>query len=189
MEEQEKSNLIRVLIATVDAIKKQDIMQLKNLSNETIHDAAIYQEEYSISIAVIIYALSKIYEREFNYKKDKGWNSYCIDCIKRLELAKEKLSLNDISGFDKIIKEYLDSLKKLDIKLRDNILEVIHKAKINKASRLYEHGISLGRTAELLGISRFELMDYIGKTGISDVQENQTIDPIKRLKTARGLFK
>ena len=65
---------------------------------------------------------------------------------------------------------------------------MLNKARINKASRLYEHGISIGRTAELLGVTRFELMDYVGKTYIADVKENMTIGARERLMIARRLF-
>ncbi len=189
MDEKERLNIIRVLNKTIKAIASQDIKLLKNLSNETIHDATIYQKEYSITLAVIIYTLSKLYERETSYEKEKGWNTFCLDSTNKLDTAKSELEKNDIIGFDKAIKEYLNTLTKLNIKLKESVMDVIHRAKINKASRLCEHGLSIGRTADLLGVSKFEIMDYIGKTGISNVKENQTVDPIKRLKIARGLFK
>jgi len=53
---------------------------------------------------------------------------------------------------------------------------------------LYEHGLSIGKTAELLGINKWELMEYAGRTGISDVQENITISMKDRIKFVRGLF-
>ena len=66
--------------------------------------------------------------------------------------------------------------------------EVIEEAKIKKGYKLHEHGISLGRTAEILGISQWELMNYVGKTKISDVDIVPT-DVVQRLKLARGIFK
>ena len=39
----------------------------------------------------------------------------------------------------------------------------MRKASINKASRIYEHGISLGKTAQLLGITQWELTEYTGQ--------------------------
>ena len=78
-------------------------------------------------------------------------------------------------------------LTKLDPKLKIHIKEVFEKARINKASRLYEHGISAGRTADLLGISTWELMDYSGTTGLAD--KGITKDVKERIKIARELFK
>ncbi|MBS3167739.1 hypothetical protein J4216_01300 [Candidatus Woesearchaeota archaeon] len=183
-----RRNLIRVLDKAVNAIKNEDIKSLKDVSNETIHDSTLYQEEHTITVAVLIYSLAKIYERDMHYAKFKGWNIFCVDCLKILEDAKKSLIILEHRKFDDLIQNFIKSLDKLDKKFKDYIQEVFSQAKINKASRLYEHGISLGRTAELLGITKFELMDYIGKTGISDVKENKTISPIKRLKLLRGLF-
>ncbi|MBI2148923.1 hypothetical protein HYU23_04535 [Candidatus Woesearchaeota archaeon] len=189
MDEHLKQNIIRVLDKAIKAIKEENIIYLKNISNETVHDATVYQDEYSIAVAVLIYSLSKIHEREEHYGKFKGWKMFCSDCFKGLETAKERLISNDIQGFEKIIKQYTINLEKTDRKLKVHIQDVFRKARINKASRLYEHGLSMGRTAELLGITKFELMDYIGKTYIADVRENITINPVERLKFARGLFK
>jgi len=106
-----------------------------------------------------------------------------------LEVAKEKLENNDIQGFEDTLSKYIKNLNKVHIKLQQSIQDVFEQAKISKASRIHEHGISLGRTAELLGITRFDLMNYIGKTYIADAKEAFTIDPEKRLKFARSLFK
>jgi len=99
------------------------------------------------------------------------------------------LVANDLQGFEKVMKQYTATLEKIDKKLKVHIQDVFRKARINKASRLYEHGLSVGRTAELLGINKFEVMDYIGKTYIADVKENITIDSIERLKFSRSLFR
>ncbi len=189
LDKQIKNNLIRVLEKAINAIKKQDYKELKQVSDETIHDATIYQEEHSISLAVLIYSLSKIHEREFHYSQFRGWTGFCDNCFKGLEQAKQKLLEDNEEEFDKILKNNIFNLIKVDEKLKKYVQDVLQSAKINKASRLYEHGISMGRTADLLGISRFELMDYIGKTYISDVKTNNTIDALTRLKFARGLFK
>ena len=60
---------------------------------------------------------------------------------------------------------------------------------INKASRIYEHGISMQRTAELLGISEWELSEYAGRTGISDVNLSITMDIKTRIEKAMELFR
>ena len=44
------------------------------------------------------------------------------------------------------------------------------------------------QTASLLGITLYELADYVGKTGISDVPENKTMDTKERIKLAMEMF-
>jgi len=79
-------------------------------------------------------------------------------------------------------------INKLDLKLKEYIQDVLLKAKISKGSRLYEHGLSMERTAFLLGITQYELMDYIGKTHIADVRMKVLMHPKDRMKIARELF-
>ena len=82
------------------------------------------------------------------------------------------------------------SVSKLSGKLKIYIQDVFRKAQINKASKIYEHGISMEQTASLLGITLFELANYSGqKPEISDTPLNQTIDVKKRIKTAMEMFK
>ncbi len=80
-------------------------------------------------------------------------------------------------------------IQKLPGDLKKNINEVFRMAKINKASRIYEHGISMGKTAKILGISKWELSDYTGKTGIADVNLGITIPVTQRIKQAEDIFK
>ena len=94
---------------------------------------------------------------------------------------------DDVDGYSNIIKDYFDSIEQLDKQLRRYIKEIIEQARIKKGTRVYEHGISIGRAAEILGLSKFDLMDYIGKTGIADVNIGKNISD--RLNKARGLFK
>lgn len=188
MEESIKQNIISILEKALHAIKSDHVKDLSDLSNQTIHDATVYQDEYSVAIAVLVYTLSKIFSREFRYSTYKGWKTFVNDSIKFLEQAKSRLSNNDISGFDDSLKNFRETMQRLDKKLKVYVQDVLQKARITKASRLYEHGLSMGRTAELLGITRFDLMDYVGKTYIADVKEGITISAKDRIKFARGLF-
>ena len=63
--------IIKRVLEILETKEEKDTMELKELSNNTIHNASIFQDECSISIAVLIYALSKIIERnpEFNYSR------------------------------------------------------------------------------------------------------------------------
>ena len=188
MNESERTNLLNILNNVIKSLKDNNLTALKDLSNQTIHDASIMQERHSITLAVLIYSLNKIYEREYSYSQLSGWKKICVNCDSGLIFIRNFLEKGDYVGFDNALKQYMKSLEKVDTKLKGYIGDVLDKARINKASRIYEHGISIGRTAELLGITRFELMDYVGKTHISDVKESITISPKARLKIARGLF-
>ena len=188
MKEEVKQDILNILQGSYIAIKDRDILQLQELSNHTLHDASIFQDEDSISIAVIIYSLSKIFERT-RYQEYKNWNLFYEIVMENLEKAQEYLKNNNFDKYQGCIKNILNVIDRLDDKFKRYINEVIEKARISKASRIYEHGISISRTSQLLGISEWELMDYIGKTGISDVEFGITKNIKERIKFARGLFK
>jgi predicted transcriptional regulator len=80
------------------------------------------------------------------------------------------------------------TLSSLSVNLKPYIEEVMRKASINKASKIYEHGISLGQTANLLGISQWELSEYTGQTSIADTNYNNTINTKKRAQMAMEFF-
>mgnify|MGYP004006144369 CR=1 FL=1 len=95
---------------------------------------------------------------------------------------------NHLEKFRKDFEFLTKAINKISGKLKKYIEDVLSKAKINKASRLYEHGLSLEKTSKLLGVSMFDLADYTGKTGISDTKYGQTIDVRMRVKWLREMF-
>ena len=97
------------------------------------------------------------------------------------------LKNNDDNGFRKSIKNMFNFIRTMDQKLRLYIHEVINQAQIKKGCKLCEHGISIARASEVLGISQWELMHYLGKTTIID-QFGEAVNVSKRLKIARSLF-
>ena len=72
MEEKEVPHAIEVLKEAREALAANDSLKLKELSNQTIHCAAFFQDEGSLISAVLIYTLSKIIERKL-YLNIKHW--------------------------------------------------------------------------------------------------------------------
>jgi len=188
MKEEVKNDILKVLKGSINAIKDNDLKKLKDLSNALVESSSIYQDESVIITTILIYSLGKIFERgKLQTFKEWGLVKKTIDTS--LKKAAYSLENNDLLNYEKSIKEILSVINKLESRLKDYIRDIFFRAHINKASRLYEHGLSIGRTAELLGITKWDLMDYIGKTGIPDSKESITLTIEKRLRVARGLFK
>ncbi len=179
-----KEDLLYILNEAIIILKSKeesDIYKLKELSNHTIHNASIFQDQDSISMAVIIYSVYKIVERY-------GLTSRIYEVVDAyLKRAKRLLDRDDIKGYRKAIHDTFKYISKIDKRLKTFIEEVIEKAKITKGSKVFEHGISLTKAASLLGISEWDLMRYIGKTNIMDVQLPAT-DVRRRLIFVRRLF-
>ena len=55
MFEQVRQDLLNILNESIKAIKENNIIRLRDLSNQTIHNSSIYQDENAITIAVLMY--------------------------------------------------------------------------------------------------------------------------------------
>jgi len=185
---EEKEHILKVLKKVKQALKREDYVEIKNLSDKVIHSASINQEPDCIAVAVVIYSLSKLIERE-SYKKEKNWSSFYKEYIKNIDDAIKALEKNDIETFRYEIHSIRTQIQDLSGNLKKYISQVFRKAKINKASRIYEHGISMEKTAKILGISIWELAEYAGKTGIGDVNLGITMPIKQRIKQAEEIFK
>ena len=182
-----KQNIIDILLHAYEAFKSMDSNSLVNLSDRTIHSASIEQDSNSITIAVMVYSLAKVVERR-KYQQSGEWAKFSKFVLERLAKARESLS----SDFDETylgnVKQILKYCGKLDHMFSKHIIEVIEFAKIKKGSDVYRQGISLGQAAEIMGITPWELREYVGHTRISDVDPLLTKNAKKRIKEARRIF-
>lgn len=176
-----KEDILDVLKKVIEVLKTEDYAALSELSNHTIHDASIFQEDDPLTLAVLVYALSKVISRCMERRQA------CPNISPSLQKAYEALEQDDDNAYRAVIKNILRDIGEMDAQLKLYIQEVIEKAKIKKASKLYEHGISIARTAELLGLSQWELQNYIGKT-ITDIPHDG-LKVSERLRRARELFR
>ena len=188
IKEVERQDIIKLIKEAITAINEKNIIQLRDISDHTLHDSSIFQNNYSTSIAVIIYSLSKIYQKS-QYKVYKGWEQFNKKCLSLLHDTMKAMSQGNIKEYQHKINEIYKLIDSLESKLGRYITEVLNQARIKKSSRIFEHGISAGRAAEILGISTWDLMNYIGKTKIIDVKPEITKSVKERLFFARSLFK
>ena len=176
-----KKDILKIINQVLELLKQKDetnVVELKELSDHVIHNASIFQDKDSVSIAVLIYSLSKIIEREGFIEKK---------IVQNLKHAKFHLEKDEFTKYNIVIKKTFRAISRADNKLKLYIQEVIDQAEIKKGSRLYEHGISIAQAASVLGISQWDLMSYIGKTKIPDVTPLRS-DVKNRLMFTRKLF-
>jgi len=176
-----KEDILAVLSQAISILETDEHPEhaLSELSNHVIHDASIFQDDDSVSVAVLIYAFSKVVqhccERNIEYRH----------LAKEIKIAYEFLYRNDYAGYRAAIKGLFEQIKTVDSKIKLYIQEVLDKARIKKGSKMHEHGISTARTAELLGITQWELQNYIGKQAEFEIKE---MPAKKRLEIAREMF-
>lgn len=183
----EYENRLDILKKLNEAIMSNDYVKIKKLSNRTIHSASANQDTDSISLAVIVYALSKILERE-KYRSYPQWNEFYSKIRDVIEEAYKRYKEKDFDGFRNALFKISGSIKKIKGNLRRYLEQVFRNAKINKGSRIYEHGISFSQTASIMGISVWELAEYIGQTRIADVDMSITKEIEERISYIKNLF-
>lgn len=184
---EESDNVLRILRETKEAVKTNNTFKIRSLSNQTVNTASLTQDPDNIAVAVIVYSLSKILERE-DYRNLPGWGVFHKIFTTALDNAIKDIEKKEYEKFRKDFEMIRKAINKLSGKLRKYVEDVFKQAQINKASRLYEHGLSMEQTANLLGITLYDLADYAGKTGISEVNESKTINVKERIKLAMEMF-
>lgn len=174
-----KEDIITVLENAIKSVHAGDLFALREESDHIIHCSAIYQRQESIQTAVVIYALAKILER------GKTIDAKVIDAM---EHAIAFMKVDNLKGFQQEIKSIFEMIAAVDDQLSRYMQHIVTEAQIKKGSRIYEHGISLGKTAEIFGLSQWELMKYVGKTRLSE-ETADTVPVKQRLVFARQLFR
>jgi len=180
-----KDHLIEILTRLLKAVKIKDIKEIKDLSNQTIHSLTVFQDGLSSDIAVISYSLYKILSRS-DYEGEKGWSIFYNHLINHLTLAKAYIKSDETEKYSQELSKIQEEIKILKPDIQNEIREVFENSRVAKASRITEHGISLGKAASTLKTSQWELQQYTGKTGISE--KTRIKDIRKRLEFAKSLF-
>ena len=183
----EVDNVLRILRDAKRFVEEDRASELKSLSNQTVHSATISQDADDVIVAVLIYSLGKVMERA-HYRNMEGWDEFYNAVVKNLGFAVVKLGKDDVSGARRNLGVIRNSLNKITGDLGRYIKDVFRKAEINKAFKLYEHGLSSEQTAEMLGVSLWDLSSYIGQSHIADSKIAVSMPIGERVKIAEEIF-
>ncbi len=185
MHEKIKQDILWILDKTIEYLGSDTIdhqISLRELSTHTVHNASIFQDEDSVSIAVLIYTLSKLALKKFN-GIDLG------HLISHLKTSREELMSNNVEAYQASMQGIFTHLRNSTPHLKHYIEDVIVKARISKARHVHEHGISVTQTAHVLGINTWELHQYLGRTRLAEAHYIKKGLPVEtRLMLARRIF-
>ncbi len=183
----EISNVLRILRDAKRLVEEDNPLELKSLSNQTVHAATISQDADNVVVAVLIYSIGKVMERD-HYRNMEGWDEFYPAVVKNLGLAAKVLEKENIENARIYLGRIRNSLNKIEGDLGRYVKDIFRKAEINKAFKLYEHGLSTEKTAEMLGVSLWDLASYIGQSHIGDAKISITMPARERVKIAEEIF-
>lgn len=185
---QEVNNLIRIFRETKFAFQNYDSDEIIRLSNQTNNTISRTQDQDNVTTAIIVYALGKILKKE-SFRNYPSWKKFHKTILRIFDEIIFSLEKKDEKLFRRSIKKIIKNLERLPGRLKEEIREVFRKASINKAEKLYEHGISMEQTANLLGITMYEIAEYAGAQRKPEASEDKTIQVRERIKLIKELFK
>ncbi|MCB9358802.1 hypothetical protein H6503_02630 [Candidatus Woesearchaeota archaeon] len=181
MDTELKDNMLFVLKNVRELLRSDHIRisELKRLSNQLMEDVSLMHNKDSISISVLVYSLYKIFSKNSNISRE-ALLKYLDDAIR---------SIDNQTIFRTRLKKLFDQIKKYDKELGVTILQTIRHAQVKKGLKVYEHGMSIGQAAEIMGVSRWDILEYLGDFKIDDEGYYDRVDARQRLSFAKGLFR
>jgi len=182
----EVEHLVSLLQNAKGALLNKDAITLNELSNQNVHSSTILQDAGNITASVLIYTLSKVVERK-DYERIKYWDKFQAKFIGLIDLSIKAVKENKPDAFARYISEARAALTSVSGNLKPYIEQVFRKASINKAGHVYEHGLSIGQTATLLGVTQWELSEYATQ-GKRDNGYTISISVKKRAQDAMEFF-
>jgi len=158
----------------------KDRGELKELSDHAIEDVALHKDLDLISMTVLLYSLYKI---DACISKE---DSRTI--LEEMEQALQGLEKRNLGKYNQHIKNIFKMIKSCNAKVKEHLNDVMHAARIKKGTALLEKGLSIGQAAGLMGLSNWDLQQYVGKTNIQE-HEHEAVHAEQRVKNALQIFK
>ncbi len=167
--------------------RKGNVLQLRGLSNRLIRESTIENDLAKAELGVITYALHKI-ETKQHFINNKKWHKIRIKINSNIQGAIFAIRKNDRELFFKKLKKIIMDINLIDSQLGHFATSIYEKAKVKQASLAYSYGLSISRSAELMGADKKELQSYIGFTTMHD-EENEQKSIKKRLNELKEVLK
>ncbi|MBT4446275.1 hypothetical protein HOA92_03385 [archaeon] len=182
MKEAMRQSLTKDIGKIITILQRNDALtakDLKDLSNHVINDVALYKNTDAATLAILIYSIYK--------------SILCIEAnkhdevVRGLQILQSNLKLKQFTKYNSSMKQLFTLLKECDSRIKNHIQDVFYAAKIKKGTNLMERGLSIARAADLMGVSRWDVMQY-GGSNVAVEQHSESWPASKRIALARKIF-
>ncbi|MBN3036976.1 MAG: hypothetical protein JW834_00855 [Candidatus Diapherotrites archaeon] len=168
------------------AFVEDDIVGLKEISNEAIESVALVEDKDLVDISLIAYSLYKLISKP-HYTEGRSWAMFVDDVLDDLDEVHALVRAGkDLHGI--LEEDIMRDIAIMDESYSNYLKDVLYKARIKQASRLYALGLSLNRAVALTGADKFKVAAYVGTTRIHDRPFTQTKSVKERLGYVREVL-
>ncbi|MEM4133785.1 MAG: hypothetical protein QXO35_01860 [Candidatus Micrarchaeia archaeon] len=164
------------------AFKDYDIKKLREINNKCEKNILL-DEKLFFTLALLSYTLSKILVKA-RFRNASLYQKIDINLTQAVQFAKSKDEIALISSVWKT----LETITDFDEKDKRYIIGIIEKGRTKIAASLYAQGLSLSRTISITGAQKQEVLNYSGKTVMSD-RVGRTISAKERFNIAKKILK
>jgi hypothetical protein len=164
---------------SLEALENRNSFELRRISAHTLSEAAIEEHRELMLLALVDYALSKILSKLHYEDVDSGFYGKVKKHFERAVASRKEEKIKHLEAIE-------DLVIKLDEKEGNFSENLMTKARIKKASKLYDQGFSLRRAAELTGANPSEVLNYVGGSKIHEFHGSGK--NARRLQKAREVF-
>jgi len=166
-------------IKILELREEKDAEEFKILSDHVIEDLASHKNLDVVSIAVLIYSIYKVVN-QLNVQD-------YTELIKQLKQARDYLQKGNLGNYNRILKNVYSLIRKTNTKVNEHLQDVMLAARIKKGTNLVLRGLSIGQAAGLMGLSNWDLQQYVGRTPILD-ERYESLPAKERMITALKIF-
>ncbi|MBT4604876.1 hypothetical protein HOC01_04505 [archaeon] len=183
MKEAMRRSLVKDLDRLISILNDKGVTaggaELEKLSTHVIEDVTFYKNYDAATLAVLIYSIFKV--------------SACVDpekhsmLIEKLTRVRNSLAQKKFGEYNIALSESFTIIKDCNSKIKEHIQDVMFASKLKKGSHLLEQGMSVARAASVMGVSRWDIQEYLqGSTALEAHTESSRAD--LRLKKAMAIF-
>jgi len=170
-------NAKQYLEKMVGYVESENAVDLRVVSNDMIDEAAVTQDKTFVTLSLIAYALSKIMSKPHLLKSDR-WDGFKKHVIEHLSDGPKPVLLDEV----------VQDVREFDEEEGNYVTDIIDKARMKQASRVYALGLSLSQACELTGADMSLVSSYVGTTKIHERPYSRSGTVAQRYKNARKVL-
>ena len=181
------SLLLDNITRTKNYFKVRNIPKLRSLSNDYTRDLLIYQDALFLDLSLATLLICNVLEKPRFWKYD-DWLRIVFKIEEQLDICIKQIKSKDIKSLRNTLNSILNLACSVDDKDRRFVENIMIHGRVKIGSTLYAQGLSIGRAAELSGVSKEKIFQYSGRTLIND-RFGKTMSIKERVNNVKSIFR